>query len=85
MSHPFDRRQLVKYGLASLGALTLGQWRIPAPFLNGPSEALAKSGPTPGKVSAPSSQSGTLFGYRPFTQPHGAPNRRKQRVRQAER
>lgn len=62
MSHPFDRRDLLKYGLASLGALTLGHWRPPVPLLNGPQEALAKSSPA-------SSKSGTVFGYKPFTQP----------------
>jgi FtsP/CotA-like multicopper oxidase with cupredoxin domain len=62
MSHPINRRNLVKYGLAGLGAFALGHWRLPVPFLEGPREASAKSGPS-------SSKSGTLFGHRPFSQP----------------
>jgi hypothetical protein len=62
MSQPINRRNLVKYGLAGLGAFALGHWRLPAPFLEGPREASAKNGPS-------SSKSGTLFGYRPFSQP----------------
>ncbi|TKB72861.1 MAG: hypothetical protein E8D45_09685 [Nitrospira sp.] len=62
MPPSFNRRHLVKYSLASLGAITLGHWRLPIPFLDGPREALAKS-------SLSSSKSGTLFGYRPFSQP----------------
>ena len=62
MSHPFDRRHLLKYGLASLGAFALGHLRPPVPLLNGPSEALAKSSPSSGT-------SGMVFGYKPFSQP----------------
>lgn len=43
MSQPINRRKLVKYGLATLGALSLGQSGLPAPFLNGPKEALANA------------------------------------------
>ena len=76
MAESINRRNLVKYGLATLGAFTLGQWRPPVPFLEGPSEASAKSGPSSGKSGSsssqsgsPSSRSGTLFGYRSFSQP----------------
>lgn len=62
MSNPINRRNLVKYGLAGLSAFALGHWRLPIPFLEGPREASAKSGP-------PSSKSGRLFGYKPFSQP----------------
>ncbi len=62
MSKPINRRNLVKYGLAGLGAFALGHWRFPIPLLDGPGEASAKSGPS-------SSKSGTLFGHRPFSQP----------------
>jgi FtsP/CotA-like multicopper oxidase with cupredoxin domain len=61
MSQPINRRNLVKYGLAGLGAFALGHWRFPIPFLEGPREASAKSGLS-------SSKSGTVFGYRPFSQ-----------------
>lgn len=69
MSEPINRRNLVKYGLAGLGAFALGHWRLPIPLLEGPHEASAKSGPSSGKVGSSSSQSSTLFGYRPFSQP----------------
>lgn len=62
MSHPLDRRHLLKYGLATLGAFTLGHSRLPVPLLEGPREALAKSSPS-------SSTSGMVFGYQPFSQP----------------
>jgi|CXWL01.1.fsa_nt_gi FtsP/CotA-like multicopper oxidase with cupredoxin domain len=70
MSESINRRNLVKLGLASLGALTLGQWRVPVPFLDGPSEALAKSGSSSSGGSASTTTSGSrLFGYKPFSQP----------------
>ncbi len=62
MSQPINRRNLVKYGLAGLGAFALGHWRFPIPLLEGLREASAKSG-------TPSSKSGLFFGYRPFSQP----------------
>ena len=62
MAEPINRRNLVKYGLAGLGAFALGHWRFPIPLLEGPREASAKSSPS-------SSKSGTVFGYRPFSQP----------------
>ncbi len=74
MSHPFGRRNLLKYGLASLGALTLGHLRPPVPLLNGPSEASAKSSPLPSK-------SGAVFGYRPFSQPLFIPSIAQSRPR----
>ena len=64
MSQPITKRNLVKLGLAILGALSLGHWRVPVPFLNGPREASAKSGPSSGKNGSSSSQRGSLFGYR---------------------
>ena len=69
MSQSINRRNLVKYGLASLGAFTLGHWRFPAPFLEGPREASAKSGPSSGNGGTVSSQSSPRFGYRPFSRP----------------
>jgi hypothetical protein len=57
MSQLINRRNLVKYGLAILSALSLGHWRIPASFSDGPSEALDKSGSS-------SRQRGSLFGYK---------------------
>jgi FtsP/CotA-like multicopper oxidase with cupredoxin domain len=69
MSQSINRRNLVKYGLAGLGAFALGHWRLPVPFLNGPQEALAKSGPSSGNGGTVSSQSSPRFGYRPFSQP----------------
>lgn len=74
MSQPINRRNLVKYGLATLGALSLGQWRLPVPLLNGPSEALAKSSPSSGR-------SGTVFGYRPFSHPLFIPSIAQSRPR----
>ena len=62
MSQPINRRNLVKYGLAGLGAFALGHWRFPIPLLEGPREASAKSG-------TPSSKGGLFFGHRPFSQP----------------
>jgi FtsP/CotA-like multicopper oxidase with cupredoxin domain len=62
MSQPINRRNLVKYGLAGLGAFALGQWRFPIPLLEGPREASANSG-------TPSSKNGLFFGHRPFSQP----------------
>lgn len=76
MPQPINRRNLVKYGLATLGAFTLGHWRPPVPLLNGPSDALAKSGPSSG-----SSKSGTLFGYRLFSQPLFIPSIAESRPR----
>ena len=63
MSQPITRRNFVKYGLAILGALSLGHWRVPVPFLDGPREASAKSSPSSGKRGSSSSQRGSLFGY----------------------
>ena len=74
MSHPLDRRHLLKYGLATLGAFTLGHWRLPVPLLDGPREAWAKSSPSSGK-------SGTFFGYRPFSQPLFIPSIAQSRPR----
>jgi len=76
MPQPINRRNLVKYGLATLGAFTLGHWRPPVPLLNGPSDALVKSGPSSG-----SSKSGTLFGYRLFSQPLFIPSIAESRPR----
>ena len=62
MSQPITKRNLVKLGLAILGALSLGHWRVPVPFLNGPREASAKSGQPSGKSGSSSNQRSSLFG-----------------------
>ena len=64
MSQPINRRNLVKYGLTILSALSFGHWRVPAPFLDGPREALAKSGQSSGKSGSSSSRRSSLFGYK---------------------
>jgi FtsP/CotA-like multicopper oxidase with cupredoxin domain len=65
-----NRRNLVKLGLATLGAFTLGQWKTPFPFLDGPKEASAKSGSSSSGGSTSTTTSGSqLFGYKPFSQP----------------
>ncbi len=74
MSQPINRRNLVKYGLAGLGAFALGHWRFPIPLLEGPHEASAKSSPS-------SSRSGTVFGYRPFSHPLFIPSIAQSRPR----
>lgn len=62
MSQSLNRRRFIKFSLASLGAMTIGNWRPSIPFLPGPTKTLAASGPSVSK-------SGKYFGYTPFSQP----------------